>query len=310
MLVDVHVDPTDFESCVAHLPAGLAGLTPYARGHLVLDVVYGALLRLGQARGWDAAALEAARRHTVDHGLAFTWSSPWKANPGRALQARSVHRLDDDGYARVRVEVEERSTGRPLGATLEMIGFSTFEGIKRSAKTLHWAGPEAISIHPYIDLLGQSAGESRFGLGDLHAVNVDPPDIGELAALAVTVRGYGAAAPEQQPAIVVVGGGPMNGVPRAYRDALDALLSTIESEWTEWWSGAEPTLLEITYIFGDVPKGVLVRVNGNWVTARIKRPTKSMATGRAAAQQAREDVRALMAKVATRLGLGAHPPLG
>jgi hypothetical protein len=64
VLVMVHPENNEgFEMAVASLPSGVAALAPPARARLVLEVVHAAALRLGLARGWDAAALRAAQAH-------------------------------------------------------------------------------------------------------------------------------------------------------------------------------------------------------------------------------------------------------
>lgn len=310
LLVDVHLDSPGDESCFVHLPPGMAELSAQGRAGLVLDVIHGGLLRLAEARGWDTGAFEDARRHTVDHGLSFTWSSAWKSSPGRKLRARACYRIEDDGHSRVTVEIAETSTGHVLGTTPEVLGFSTIEGMKRGAKTLRWDGPGAMRIVGCPDPWGGSLGESRFEIGDLrHPTPVRVPDPTS-AEYTVTVRGQGSTAPEQEPEIQVIGGGPMNDVPYEYIDALYVLLEEVVDGWTQWWSKADRALLEVWYRFGDdVREGVLVRLNENSVTARISRPTASMLTGRDGVRQAHGDVSDLMARVATRLGLGPHPVL-
>ena len=61
----------------------------------------------------------------------------------------------------------------------------------------------------------------------------------------VVAEGRGASAPEQPHEIIVVGGGPENGVPKAYMEELDRLLNIVAGEtWRHWWSHPPVKLAE------------------------------------------------------------------
>ncbi|WP_157368219.1 hypothetical protein [Alloactinosynnema sp. L-07] len=193
VLGEVYVDPqSDGEFAVVSLPPGISVLAPQARAMLVLEVVHRCLLRLASARGWDPAVLDAAYRHTIESGLAFTWSSAWKASPGRCFRARATFRLADDGYGRVSVEIQERSGGTVVGHTSESLSFSTIEGFKRSAATLRWVGRSAVRIHPFVSPFGDSTGEIEHDVTTLTQQPIHLLGPPESAVIPVTVVGRGA----------------------------------------------------------------------------------------------------------------------
>lgn len=118
VLVMVHPEITEgFEMAVATLPAGIAALTPQSRARLVLSVVHAAAMRLGQARGWDSAALTAAHAHALAAGLRNRWDGPPKTSPDRRYVAQPRYVLGDDGYGRVVVQVRRRDDGTPVCAS-------------------------------------------------------------------------------------------------------------------------------------------------------------------------------------------------
>jgi hypothetical protein len=112
------------------------------------------------------------------------------------------------------------------------------------------------------------------------------------------------------PRIRVIGGGPMNGVPQAYANALDGLLGQLSGpQWRTWWSAADQEVLEIFYDFAATTTGIAARRAGNTLRTTIRRPVSAFAKPQDHAATARRDVEALLATVRRRTGLGEHPPL-
>lgn len=124
----------------------------------------------------------------------------------------------------------------------------------------------------------------------------------------VLAFGRGVSAPEQPHEILVCGGGPTNGVPKAYLDELTRLLGQVASDdWARWWADSPVKLAEVFYWFDAARPGVRVRV-GAKVTAAIDRPVKTV-TGTNPIDLARHDVDALVTRLMARLQLSNHPEL-
>ena len=124
----------------------------------------------------------------------------------------------------------------------------------------------------------------------------------------VMAVGRGASAPEQPHEIAICGGGPMNGVPKAYTEELDRLLTVVASDgWASWWSRSPVKLVEVFYWFDAAKPGVRVRV-GAKVTAAIDRPVATI-SGANPIELARADVDALTRRLTTRLNLSNPPKL-
>ena len=102
ILVEALTDPVHegAEGARIALPAGIAALSPDVRAALVLEVVHGAVLRLGEVRGWDLAAIEVRRR---DDGSPVAVSLPALAfctsegfvRSARTLRWRSSRLVDE-----------------------------------------------------------------------------------------------------------------------------------------------------------------------------------------------------------------------
>jgi hypothetical protein len=275
VLVTVHTEHFEgFEYAAVTLPAGIAALPARARAELVLDVIHGAALRMGQARGWDLTALHDARGHALAAGLRYRWEGPAKASPDRRHSAQPVYDLLDDGYGRVVVQVRRRADGHLVAESAPALAFSTSAGFARSARTLRWCSSTLVELVPFC---GLSAGTRDHviwaDVQGLVTINLDDDQItpttqrgeqiGEhqeqpslTAAVTppkVIVRGEGRGAPEAGSRIVILGGGPTDGVPPAYCKALDALLQQMAgAQWLAWWSAARYRVLEISCDFAAI----------------------------------------------------------
>lgn len=124
----------------------------------------------------------------------------------------------------------------------------------------------------------------------------------------VFAEGRGATAPEQPHEILFLGGGPVNGVPKAYLQEMDRLLHIISGEtWAKWWSNSPVRIAEIVYVLDGARSGVRIVV-GPIVKATIERPVGTI-RGKDPTRLAREDVAMLAQRLALRLGLPNPPEL-
>jgi hypothetical protein len=300
-----------FESAHILLPRGIAELASQARGVLVLDVVHGAVMRLAEARGWDPALLRTVRDRCLERNLDYTWESPWKASPHRRYQARAEFRLLDHGFGTTRIAVRDRNSGDVIGTSEAAEAFCTQAGFKRSAGTLHWDGPERMTMAPFSGLLGQQDGQLTADVNrlrpwtpwpDLPAVDL------QVQRPKVTVAGAGPDAPEQGHEIRVIGGGPMNGVPLRYSVTLGRLLDRMKEHGEAWWADSDLAILEVEYDFSAAKPGIALRRGRNRLKATIKRPVATIAAVRPG-QVAKGDVLALVEAVTRKQGLGPPPSL-
>lgn len=103
-----------------------------------------------------------------------------------------------------------------------------------------------------------------------------------------------------------IGGGPTNGLPLTYEHGLAKHLKRLSEDGLPWCSGADRHLLEVTFRITEGDVGVKVRRLKGRVTAVIHRPrsTFNLLNG---GRLAREDVRALVESVSTRLHLSDPP---
>lgn len=301
-----------------HVPGSFLDLTHRQRAAVVLEAVHGGVLRLAEARDWDPSVFDACRDHVLAEGLAYRWDGPWKSSPDRRHRARARYRLAPDGYGRVRIEVQRRDDETVVGVSGEAVAFSTSKGFERSARTMRWEGSDSVGLVPYAGFgparthgslrLERDRDEWRSRIRDDVTVWPLAEGAGQVEPPRVVVRGVGIDAPEQPPFITFVGGGPMNGVPAAYDDALCTLLRELAGEAGQrWWQDAGLRELELWYDYAPKATGVRVRVTGQRLRAVVQRPPSEM--GPAPRELAAADVRELVARVRGRTGLGPHPTL-
>jgi hypothetical protein len=259
-------------------------------------------------RGWPTSDLDVAESRARARGLEFTWCGPWKSSPDRRHEARGAFWLEDDGFGRAVIEVRARGeTGATMVRSLDQPAYCSSAGFARSAKTLRWKDGAATMLAS-VDMLGRADGEIRFDptSGRTGTVfgrrSVAQPATRERPEVEVTTSRR---VPETH-TIRFIGGGPTNGVPPTYQRALSKHLQQLSEDGLRWWSCADRHLLEITYRITDGDAGVKVRRLRDRVTAVIQRPRETLnpLNGR---RLAREDVRALVAAVSTRLSLSSPP---
>jgi hypothetical protein len=264
---------------------------PRLRHLLVSDFTAGAD---DGARGVVAAAAEHFQLSLATSGL---------AGPASTILV-ALHPHDDSLAESITVLVQ---CDKPAGQ--EIITAQVPEG---------WSGSRAGAGRVVVDVL--RAGLTRLGvargwdsatllsaLGSAQAAAID--EIGAAPERwAVVAEGRGTSAPEQPHEIKIVGGGPTNGVPKAYQDELDRLLEQLAGDtWAQWWSGSSVKLAEIWYWFDGARPGVRVRVGAS-VSASIERPVATI-DAVDPTRQARDDVTSLVERIAQRLKLPAPPEL-
>jgi hypothetical protein len=300
-----------FESAHILLPRGIAELAPQARGVLVLDAVHGAVMRLAEARGWDPALLKTVRDRCLERNLDYTWESPWKASPHRRYQARAEFRLLDHGFGTTRIAVRDRRSGHVIGTSETAEAYCTQAGFKRSARTLRWDGSDRVTMAPFSGLLGQQDGQVAAEVNRLRPwtpwTEIPPLDV-HVQLPTVTVAGAGPDAPEQGHEIRIIGGGPMNGVPRRYSVTLSRLLDRMKEHGETWWEDSDLAILDVEYHFSAAKPGIALRRGRNRLKATINRPVETIGAVRPG-QVAHDDVLALVEAITRKQGLGPPPSL-
>lgn len=315
----VHVDKVweGFEMGFVQVPTAFATRTPQVRAQMLLEAVHGMVSRLGEARGWDPTALEGCRQHVLDSDLEFRWTSPAKTSPDRRHQARAVFRLLPDGHGRVRIEVVRRDDGTVVGSSSEAIAMGTSPGFRRAARSLRWEGKDVVALVPWDWVPAKRGGRLSLrrtdegwqgDVGD-YATVVPVPD-GDPAspALPVHVEGRGAAAPEQPPSMVFVGGGPIQSRRiKRFHDAFSAEMRRFTApEGQVWWRDAGVRLLEVQVLYERETARVRGRKGENLMRVFVDRPEHTLPEGDPA-PLAHEDVAEVVALVRRRTGLGPHP---
>lgn len=322
-LEDVHatvqVDPVreGFEMAHVFVPTGFAARTSESRARVLLEAVHGVVGRLAVARGWDVAALEVCRRHVLDRGLEYRWSSAAKASPDRRLEAIADFRLTPDGYGRARLRVVRRVDGTTVASSAESLAFCTSVGFRRAAKSLRWEGNDHVSLVPYDFVpairgghlsLSRENGKWLGAVTDYLSVRPVPDGDPALPDLAVQVAGRGAAAIEQPPRIRFIGGGPIQTrqidlFHRAFSSEMARLASP---SGQTWWRGAGIRMLEIEIIYGGERARVRSRRGEHRLRVFVDQPDSSLPE-REPGPLAREVAEGVVALVRRRTGLGPHP---
>lgn len=314
----VRVDPVweGFEMAHVYVPTGFAARTAEVRTGMLLEAVHGLVGRLAVARGWDVEALEGCRRYVLDRDLEYRWSSAPKISPDRRYEARADFRLPADGYGRVRLRLVRRDDGVTVAFSDEALAFCTSAGFRRAAKSVRWHGKVRVSMVPYdwvpavrggdlsLDLVD---GEWRSSVVDYLSVRSVPVGDATLPPLAVRVEGRGAAAAEQPPRIVFVGGGPITRQTDGFHDAFSAEMTRFASpSGQDWWRAAGIRLLEVQIGYDGERARVRSRRSEHRLRVFVDRPESSLGS-RDPAPLAREVAGELVALVRRRTGLGPHP---
>lgn len=293
------------------VPAGFHNLDVRARDELVLTMWTETLRRLVSNQGGDPAAVSRATDALKGIDYEEPRRGPWKQNPARSHRMRLIGVLKDDGYFRLRVEVEHLDGGRPPVLSEPIVGDSTFWSFDRAARDLRWTSSssvEGVSI-PGI-LLGD---RGRFTLdvatGAVHQSR------GFTTALPIESTGPAVGAGFrfiEQPADDVYvgwgGGGPVNDVPAEYLAEVDRLADRLCSpEWKRWWR-----LVGVDHVSGYVnyepPRETpIVRLVNTTLTMIVRRSVAKIPTGPKAEQLARQDLEAALTRLAARQNVELPP---
>lgn len=296
---------TDGENTVHFaVPAGFHNLDVRARDELVLTMWTETLRRLVSNHGGDPAAVSRATDALRGVDYEEPRRGPWKQNPARSHRMRLIGVLKDDGYFRLRVEVEHLGGGRPPVLSETIVGDSTFWSFDRAARDLRWTSSssvEGVSI-PGI-LLGD---RGRFTLdvatGAVHLSG------GFTTPLPIEPTGPAVGAGFrfiEQPADDVYvgwgGGGPVNDVPAEYLAEVDRLADRLCSpEWKQWWRlvGVDQVSGYVNY---EPPRETpIVRLVNKSLTMIVRRSVAKIPTGPEAEQLARQDLEAALTRLAAR----------
>ncbi|GAA1922361.1 hypothetical protein [Nocardioides hwasunensis] len=317
----VHVDPLSegWESGTVFVPESFVDHTPRARAEALLEVVHGMVLRLGEARGWDASLLEKCRQHVVDRDLEHRWTAPAKTSPGRRHEARAEFRMMPDGYGRARLVIVRTLDGAEVATSGEALAYCTPQGFLRAAKTLRWHGKDRVAMTPYGSAPAWSGGEvslTRSGdawtstVVDRYDVRPVPGGDPTLAPLEVSVVGRGETADEAPPRATFVGGGPIQTPTiRRFHEVFSQDMGRIQSPAGQsWWSEAGLRVLEVQVAYQASRTRVRGRVTGRrlGVFVDVADETLDERDHVQLSRQLTEDVIGLARR---RTGLGEHPEL-
>jgi hypothetical protein len=296
------------------VPAGFHDLGVRERDALLLLMWRETLKRLVARRGGDPAAVDraadAARRD--DHEIPRY--GPWKQDRGRSRRMRLVGVLRDDGFLRLRVEVEELRGERSSRRSDEMVGGSSYWSFDRAARSLRWTSSttvEGISV-PGIVLgdRGSFVLDAETGAVEVHGGHADPLPIEPTGP----ARAIGFRVVEQPADRIRVhwgGGGPTDEVPREYLAEAHRLGRVLESpEWIAWWRLVDVD--EVSAYVDHLPSSSasIVRFRGRALGITVRRPADTIPTGSAAALLARHDTEAVLVRIAERRGIRPAPSLG
>ncbi|GIF21627.1 hypothetical protein BJ973_004928 [Actinoplanes tereljensis] len=321
VLVTVHPELVEgFEMGVVSLPPGIAGLTPQSRAELVLEVLHAAASRLGQDRGWDQSALDAARAHALAAGLHFRRTGPARTSPDRRHVAEPTYAIYPDGYGRVVVHVRRRSDN----AVVAVSPLAAVGGFTRAFDCeLRWRSRTVVEFQPGSGLAISPTGTTvqgndrpdpvRVDLGD-PATFGDPtglPAVAYDADAGTTIPGIRVLTyAEKGSRLTVLGGWHAPGLPEQYVAVRDDLLAQLAGpEWQTWWAASGVRELEISYRSDTTTAGISARLVHDELRATIRRPPETFPRDRDPAAVARADVESLLLTVRRRTDLGEHPPL-
>lgn len=313
--VTVHVDGAELASMAAvRVPESVLSLSVADRRELAIEMVAGALNRLGVARDWDLGEVERCRREAESFEFGSVWHGAWKTSPDRRLRARGCFRVEHDGYGRVALEVQTRS-GEHVALSPEAVTYADAGFHRRAARTVRWVGSDSVLLLPREDHESDLVRLDRGPEGEGWRPTVvtlqtyAPPTSAEsqVALPEVSVQGEGPSAPEARPVISVCGGGPTNDVSPLYLEALHRQLHLFGGEeGQEWWQAAGIYELRVFHWFDVVDPKVSVRRYRDHITASIERSPESTHVGDPGVL-ARADVESLVAAVRRRADLPRHP---
>jgi hypothetical protein len=295
-----------------HAPAGFHALDVRERDALVLLMWRETLKRLVARRGGDPAAVDraadAARRD--DHEVPRR--GPWKQDRSRSRRIRLVGVLRDDGFLRLRVEVEELRGERSSLLSDEMVGGSSYWSFDRAARSLRWTSSTTVVGISVPGIILGDRGSFAFdvvtGAVEVRGGHADPLPI-ELTDPATSIGFRFLEKPADH--IDVMWGSAVyyfDDVPEEYEEERERIGDLLESPaWREWWKAVDVDEVSCVYAFSADKASSVVRFTGRGLSVGIKRPTATIPTGAAGAELALADVEAVLDRVATRRRIGPSP---
>jgi hypothetical protein len=297
-----------------HVPVGFHDLDVRERDALVLLMWRETLKRLVARRGGDPAAVDhaadAARRD--DHEVPRR--GPWKQDRTRSRRMRLVGVLRDDGFLRLRVEVEELRGERSSLLSDEMVGGSSYWSFDRAARSLRWTSSTTVVGISVPGIILGDRGSFAFdvvtGAVEVRGGHTDPLPI-EPTGPATSIGFRFLEKPADH--IDVMWGSAVydfDDVPEEYEEERERIGDLLESPaWREWWKAVDVDEVRCVYDFSADKASSVVRFTGRGLSVSIKRPTATIPTGAAATELALADVEAVLDRVATRRRIGPSPSL-
>jgi hypothetical protein len=297
-----------------HVPVGFHDLDVRERDALVLLMWRETLKRLVARRGGDPAAVDraadAARRD--DHEVPRR--GPWKQDRTRSRRMRLVGVLRDDGFLRLRVEVEELRGERSSLLSDEMVGGSSYWSFDRAARSLRWTSSTTVVGISVPGIILGDRGSFAFdvvtGAVEVRGGHADPLPI-EPTGPATSIGFRFLEKPADH--IDVMWGSAVydfDDVPEEYEEERERIGDLLESPaWRGWWKAVDVDEVRCVYDFSADEASSVVRFTGRGLSVSIKRPTATIPTGAAATELALADVEAVLDRVATRRRIGPSPSL-
>ncbi|WP_188779913.1 hypothetical protein [Marmoricola endophyticus] len=315
-----------WDSATVLVPDAVADLSAQERGVLVLNVADKVITALADLRGWEnVEQLSGIRDDALSHNLRYTQVGPWKTNRSRKLRARPVAEIADDGLTRLHYEVADARTGEDIGVTRSTWVMENRRlRLQRLFEASRWQGPGRIAVRRH-EFYGQGQWSESVREFDVDEATpaptpADPSEPAQLTPLSedatarsnldvevVTWWGEGTDEPK------VMSGGFTSDTPGDYSEyqaAYFVVTTWINQHCARWWAAAEPNVLHLYLGVSDYYRtGRSVRLNGDKVTATARRRPEDLHGNHRDRALAREDLAALLARIATRLGLPAPPDL-
>ena len=227
---------------------------------------------------------------------------------------RLVGALRDDGFLRLRVEVEELRGERSSRLADEIVGGSSYWSFDRAARSLRWTSSttvEGISVPGTVSGdRGSFAFDVATGAVEVLGGHADPLPV-EPTGPATDISFRFVEKPDDHIQVHWGGGGPTNEVPREYLDEAHRLGEIIASpEWMEWWRLVDVDEVSAHMDYMPSSSASIVLFRGRALRVTVKRPADTIPTGPAAVLLARRDAEEVLGRISARRGVRSAPTLG
>ena len=134
------LDPSDRMTGRVRIPSGFRLRTPVERASMLGEAVIETAHRRAVLHGWDVDAVDEALRAVADGGFRAFAESPWKPTRDRRRQVRLRGEIADDGFLRMRVEIDDSAAGGGLRRSDAVLGWVWLENVARAAKKMRFEG--------------------------------------------------------------------------------------------------------------------------------------------------------------------------